>query len=128
MPLFEKHFTVEEARRELPGLRRQLARIMELLEALRAAHLDGERVEKLVRSNGRASAQADYAPEIAELQKLSEEITSRGIEIKDLNRGLVDFPHWRDGEEVYLCWLYGEEDILYYHTVSAGFGGRTPIE
>lgn len=127
MPIFEKHFTVAEARRELPQLRRQFARIHALMETLQQAKMEVERIQNLVQSNGNASRQPDFSPEIAELQQIVHEIISQGIEIKDLERGLIDFPHWRRGEEVLLCWLVGEEDIFYWHTLEGGFSGRTPL-
>jgi hypothetical protein len=127
MAVFERHFTLEEARRELPDLRSQFARIQELLAALQQAQVEIQQVQKLVRSNGHGSHHPDYGPQIAELQAHIAQITAKGIEVKDLARGLVDFPCWRDGEEVYLCWLYGEDDILYWHTLEGGFAGRTAL-
>ncbi len=127
MAVFEQHFTLAEARRELPGLRRRFARIQELLDELQRAQLELEQIRRLVRSNGHGSHHPDYGTQVAELQTLVGEITEKGIEIKDLARGLVDFPHWRGSEEVYLCWLYGEDDIAYWHTLEGGFAGRTPL-
>jgi hypothetical protein len=127
MALYDKHFTLEEARRELPGLRRRFARIQELMGVLQQAQVEMAQIQKLVQSNGAGSNHPDYGPQITELQTLITQITDAGIEIKDLARGLVDFPHWREGEEVYLCWLYGEDDIEYWHTLDGGFAGRTPL-
>jgi hypothetical protein len=127
MPVFEQHFTLAEARRELPGLRRRFARIQELLAEIQQAQMETEQVRKLIQSNGHGSHHPDFGPQIAELQTLVLQITEKGIEIKDLARGLIDFPHWRGGEEVYLCWLYGEEDITYWHTLDGGFAGRTSL-
>jgi hypothetical protein len=50
-----------------------------------------------------------------------------GVLIKDINTGLLDFPSIRDDHEVYLCWLYGEERIAFWHEIDAGFAGREPI-
>lgn len=124
----QKHFTLAEARRELPFLRQAFLRVQELLEELRGAEMEMARVEKLIRSNGHGSQHPDFGKQIHELQELVAAITDKGIEIKDLSRGLVDFPHLRRGEEVYLCWLYGEDDIEYWHTINAGFQGRTQID
>ena len=49
------------------------------------------------------------------------------IIIRDLQRGLIDFPALRDGREVYLCWLYGEERIDFWHEFDTGFAGRQPL-
>lgn len=127
MAVFEKHFTLAEARQELPWLRRQFARIRELLAYLQDATLEAERIQKLVRSNGHGSGHPQFGTQIGEIQKIVEAIGAKGIEIKDLQRGLIDFPHWREGEEVYLCWLADEEDITFWHTLDGGFSGRTPL-
>lgn len=52
------------------------------------------------------------------------DITSRGIQIKDLDRGLVDFPHLRNGREVFLCWELEDDDIEFWHEIESGYGGR----
>jgi hypothetical protein len=49
------------------------------------------------------------------------------IQVRDLERGLVDFPALRGGEEVYLCWLVDEPEIGWWHHPDAGFGGRRPL-
>jgi hypothetical protein len=127
MAVFEKYFTLEEARSELPWLRIQFARIRELLAELKAAQMETARIQKLVRSNGQGSGHPRFGAQIGEIQQIALAINEKGIEIKDLQRGLIDFPHWRDGEEVYLCWLADEEDIVYWHTLEGGFAGRTAL-
>jgi len=49
------------------------------------------------------------------------------IVLRDLDRGLVDFPSLRDGEEVLLCWRLGEEEIGFWHSLHEGFSGRRPL-
>ena len=68
------------------------------------------------------------------VQKLSEQLRRAvrrldewGIELKDPERGLIDFRHRRDGEVVYLCYMLGEAGIGFWHTTSAGFAGRAPL-
>jgi hypothetical protein len=51
----------------------------------------------------------------------------KGIELKDIDIGLVDFPALLDDQEVLLCWRQGEAKIEYYHTRYDGFAGRKPI-
>ncbi len=50
-----------------------------------------------------------------------------GIVLRDLDRGLVDFPSLRDGEEIYLCWTEDEDEIAYWHSLESGFAGREPL-
>jgi hypothetical protein len=48
--------------------------------------------------------------------------------LRDIDRGLVDFPSVIDGSEVYLCWELDEDDVAYWHDMDAGYGGREPLD
>jgi hypothetical protein len=50
-----------------------------------------------------------------------------GVQIKDVDRGLVDFPAWRGEEEVFLCWHLGEDRVRYWHDLQSGFAGRREL-
>ena len=54
-------------------------------------------------------------------------VTERGILVRSVENGLVDFPSVRDGRVVFLCWLAGESDITQWHEVDSGFAGRQPL-
>jgi len=70
-----------------------------------------------------------YPQELERLVEIVKMFSDDGIQVKGLDQGLIDFPHIREsGEEVYLCYLLGEEDILYWHQIDDGFPGRRPIE
>lgn len=123
---FSKHYTVVEARTLLPHvrvwlvelrhLRSGLARRDDYLASLLAQHRDlgGSRVESWVR-------------DFVRFRTLIGEFNSREIQIKDLDRGLIDFPALRGTREVFLCWQEGEEDITFWHDIDAGFAGREPL-
>lgn len=128
MPQYEKHFTVAEARQWLPELRRRFARIHTLYADLEELHADYARAQQIIRSNGHAPKPTEFEARAADLQALLQEIVEIGIEVKDIGRGLVDFPHWRDGEEVFLCWELAEDDIGFWHRIEDGYGGRQPLE
>jgi hypothetical protein len=69
-----------------------------------------------------------HPPELDELINCIKVITDASVIIKGIDNGLIDFPHIRsNGEEVLLCYLYGEEDILYWHNLTEGFKGRKNI-
>ncbi len=128
MARFERHFSVEEAREKLPELKRQFERIHSLYTEIQELQQDFEAVQKLVRANGHSPKETGFGPRVHELQAMIKEIVDAGIEIKDIARGLVDFPHWRDGEEVFLCWERGENDIKFWHRIEDGYAGRQPLE
>jgi len=68
-----------------------------------------------------AVALTNFTSEIGELEAL-------GVQLKDFDRGLVDFPSLRDGKVVLLCWQLGEgEEVEWWHDMDAGFAGRTPL-
>ena len=56
-----------------------------------------------------------------------QELEKLGVQVKDLDRGLVDFPALRDGEEVLLCWQVGEDKVAFWHGLEEGFAGRKPL-
>jgi hypothetical protein len=69
-----------------------------------------------------------YAAILTVLTTQLTELEALGVQLKDFERGLVDFPSLRDGRVVLLCWQLGEGDELeWWHDVDAGFAGRTPL-
>lgn len=82
-------------------------------------HVD---VEKAARRRG----EREIA--IREAKDTLAEIDAIGVQVKDLNTGLLDFPCKMDGEIVLLCWKLGEKEITHWHTVDAGFSGRQPLD
>ena len=120
---FEKHYTREQARALLPQIRQWLKKLVRLradldkseecLTALAAPGRDlgGDRVNRWVRLLGG-------------IQESLLEFYRREIQIKDLDRGLIDFPAVLDGKEVFLCWEQGEEDIGFWHDLDTGYAGR----
>jgi hypothetical protein len=120
---FQKHYTREEARDLLPQIRQWLNRL-----AQRRAELD----KFEVRLSGLKSPGSDlggelvntWAKTLADLKAVLGEFERREIQLKDIERGLVDFPAIIGGREVFLCWEQDEEDIEFWHELDAGFAGR----
>ena len=131
MPDYGKHFTVAEARAALPDLRRCLLRIQDLLaETNRRQAQEGGTQVVVIRGNGKGPILSGKGAQKEEAQRLIAQIVAQGIQIKDLERGLVDFPHFLDGDashEVFLCWHLGEDTIEFWHEVDAGIVGRQPL-
>ncbi|HEV7746060.1 MAG TPA: DUF2203 domain-containing protein [Pyrinomonadaceae bacterium] len=124
-----KLFTIEEANALLPSVREILTRIQRSrrrLTSLRShAKLAAEGAEQggggMVGGSFYAIVLNDFTKEMSELEDL-------GVQLKDFDRGLVDFPSLRDGRVVLLCWQLGEGDELkWWHDMEGGFGGRTPL-
>ena len=127
----ETSFTPEEANALLPWLEERFSRIMPVRDELAVRQEDLLELLRQRRGNGSASKEGDIAGAQRDVDRLTQrlqrdlrEIAGRGIIVRDLGRGLVDFPSYREGREVHLCWLRGEERISYWHETDAGFGGR----
>lgn len=124
---FAKHYTREEARALLPQLRQWLAELNRLhgevdlydqrLGGLNSAGQDtgGQTVNNWIRA-------------VAGMQEILAEFQSRQIFIKDIARGLVDFPAIIGGQEVFLCWEADEKDIEFWHDLESGYGGREKLD
>jgi len=84
-------------------------------------------IEKSV-GNGGNRALSNMVLDFERLDKLVHHILDTGVQIKDINLGLLDFSALKDGREVYLCWQYGEGEIAFWHEVDAGFAGRQSID
>jgi len=121
-----KLFTLEEANTLLPELKRLFGRIDEARATLKRLAPEAERASES-QGGGGTTYGFQYASALATFIASAQEILSLGIEIKDFDNGLCDFPHERDGKVVYLCWRRGEEDIEWWHDLDAGFAGRQPL-
>ena len=89
------------------------------------------RIRPLLEDLTRRKATYDVrpSPPVAhEIHALLREVAEFGIEVKDLDNGLIDFRAQRGGEEVYLCWRLGEGDrIDWWHPIEGGFAARRPL-
>jgi hypothetical protein len=124
-----KLFTIEEANTLIPTVR-------EMLTRLRAAHATvlSLRDEAKIASSraefggGGMINGVQYVGALEVLATESHELDSMGVQIKDYDRGLIDFPAMRDGKIVLLCWQLGEnEEVEWWHDLEAGFAGRQPL-
>jgi hypothetical protein len=124
----KRYFTVEEANRLIPQIQGMLERLRQGQQRLRGHRPTAEATAQNAVGNGggrdAGAYLADYshsfARTLAQLQAL-------GVLVKDIEQGLIDFPHWRQGREVHLCWKYGEERIDYWHETDSGYSGRQPL-
>jgi hypothetical protein len=130
----ERHFTPEEANALLEEVRPIAEKLVAHRRAMAVAATKQARLVQRIAGNG-----GDFDPQeprtIEEQFKREgqavagcvEQLERLGVLVKDLDRGLVDFPALRGGEEVLLCWEVGEDEIAYWHGVDEGFAGRKPL-
>jgi hypothetical protein len=78
--------------------------------------------------NGYSPYGVEYIEAVSHLMFLLQQIRDMGVLLKDVDRGLCDFPYMKGGRVVYLCWHLGEETIGYWHEIEAGFAGREPLD
>jgi hypothetical protein len=119
-----KTFTLSEARRLLPRLKRLLARVTVEREAILDLRMEMERVREKAALDSGSSCGPAYIAHMTAFTEAVQRIQSLGVQIKDFRSGLVDFPHERDGRIVLLCWKMDEDEINWWHEIDAGFAGR----
>jgi hypothetical protein len=130
----ERLFSRDEAEAMLP----QVAPLMWQVQRLKQEHDEAQQQLAELEAKGRGNghglendvdrvrlAQQKAATEI---NAIIERVRGMGIEVKDLDIGLIDFPSRLDGREVYLCWKLGEEHIEWWHELHTGYAGRQPLE
>ena len=122
----ERHYTVEQANAALGW-------VMERIERLRSARvgLNDEEARAALQeagpSNGGGEPGRVVSDAFLEMRSALVELQAMDVVLRDLDRGLVDFPSIRDGREVFLCWEEGEDEIGFWHDVDSGYGGRRPL-
>jgi len=124
-----KLFTVEEANALLPSVRKIVSRIQRTHKALsRYRNAAKKAAEAAEHGGGGIHEGIHYATVLSELTLALADLEALGVQLKDFERGLIDFPSLRDGRMVLLCWQMGEGDELeWWHDLDAGFAGRTPL-
>jgi hypothetical protein len=127
----KKYYTPDEANRTLPLVRAIVEDITRLHASL-SSRVDQlqELDEEYIAASRREELEAlqdEFEKDQERLRDYIEELQKLGVEFKGFELGLVDFPCWKDGREIYLCWKVGEPSVSHWHEVAAGFAGRKPI-
>jgi len=123
-----KFFTLQEANQALNIIRPLMDNVQAIREKIIANQPEAWPAIEKSAGNGGNKALSKMVDDFEKLDVLIHQILDTGVQIKDVNIGLLDFSAVRDGHEVYLCWQYGEDDIAFWHEVDAGYAGRQPIE
>jgi hypothetical protein len=129
----DRTFTPDEANSALDQVRPLAERMVELRTRLAELEEEQREVVRIVAGNGSGEGVGDARnPEFAklarELQDVVDELTSIGVQLKDADTGLLDFPAVRDGEDVLLCWSVGEPAVEWWHGLEFGYAGRQRID
>jgi hypothetical protein len=122
-----KLFTVEEANILLPELRARLRSIRRERNRLRGYEAEIKRAGERAPEGGGSVYGSQYVLALNRILEEAQVIEEMGVQIKDFDRGLCDFPHLREGRVVLLCWQQGEDRIEWWHDVEGGFAGRQPL-
>jgi hypothetical protein len=124
----QRHYTLEQANAVRPWVARRVQWIRAARARLAAL---GPRVQEAVAGldsdAGGSYPGREIARSLVELSRALGELEAVDVVLRDIDKGLIDFPAIRDGEEVYLCWLLDETEIAYWHAPDAGFAGRRPL-
>ncbi len=130
----ERLFTAEEAEALIPNLEQIVSNMLEHRKSALVLGKELEAIQERIQSGENVVA-SDLMNKRTELEFIVEiiqegmtQIEDLGGHLKDLDTGLVDFPALIDGEEVLLCWKYGEKSIDFFHSWTEGFAGRKPIK
>lgn len=124
-----KIFTIQEANALLPEVKIILAKIQRAHRKLSKFSDEAKKASEAAEQGGGGIQNgAAYATALTELTIQLSDLEGLGVQLKDFERGLIDFPSLRDGRVVLLCWQMGEGDELeWWHDIDAGFAGRTPL-
>jgi len=123
----QRTFTVDEANDLIPKLRRLLRRLIRHRGRLVELNSEIQKARDNAENNGGSYRGGQYLIELVKFSESAQMVETMGVIIKDLDVGLCDFPHIRDGRIVYLCWKLGEDEVGWWHDIESGFAGRRPI-
>jgi hypothetical protein len=129
-------FTLDEAQDLLPVLESLLRKALDGKKLIESVDAELQAVAHRVFLNGGmslnivhlASRKAEREKTFQRVKDAMDEIGAMGVQVKDLDIGLLDFPCEVDGQVVLLCWKLGEKSITHWHGVREGFTGRKPVD
>ena len=130
----QRYFTPSEANELLAEVRPLAESLVEHRRGMRLAAERRARLTTRIAGNGGdldpqepGELDEQFERESQAVARAAEGLQRLGLLVKDLDRGLVDFPALRRGEEVLLCWQVGEDEVAFWHGVDEGFAGRKPL-
>ena len=122
-------FTPQEASKLLPDIKPKVKELIERKKVVAKLHDDIEKYSLLgFRPAEVAEKAAQLDALVEEMRRKIAELEDLGVQVKDLEFGLVDFPAEKYGESVMLCWRYGEPEVSFWHKPGEGYNGRKPLK
>ncbi len=121
-------FTVGEVNSLLPELEVLLTQIQKARRFLYQIREEIQKARAHAEFGGGSPKGPSYLKSLEFIIKRLEEIQGMGVLVKDIERGLCDFPFMRDGKMAYLCWKLGEIEVEWWHTTDTGFTSRKHLD
>ena len=121
-------FSLFEANQLIPQLQLHLSTVREGKTVLMRTREEVSKASANARFGGGTPAGVSYVKSLQDISANLHAIHELGVVVKDIDLGLCDFPHIREGRVVYLCWKLGEKEIRWWHEVTSGYKDRCPIE
>ena len=127
-PIEDRIFTLAEALGLLPQLRSVVEDASVVWRRMKELNPEIQKVRDKIPLDGFSPHGVEYVEAVSKLLFLLHQIKDMGVVLKDIEKGLCDFPYVKHGKIVYLCWHLGEDSIGYWHEVETGFAGREPLD
>lgn len=124
---YERTFTVSEANHLIPQLHTRFSSIQQAKAILLQTKQEIQKASAQAQYGGGSSLGHLYISGLQQVSANLQAIHELGVLIKDVDIGLCDFPHLRDGRIVYLCWKLGEDEVLWWHETTTGYKDRCPL-
>jgi len=125
---YEHTFTVSEANYLIPQLQSRFTSIQQAMALLLQTKQEIRRASTQAQYGGGSSVGHLYIVGLQQVSTNLQAIHELGVLVKDVDIGLCDFPHLRDGRVVYLCWKLGEDEVRWWHETTTGYKDRYPLE
>jgi hypothetical protein len=123
----DRLFTLAEANRLIPQLNSHISSVKQAKVALGRTREDIKRASERAQYGGGSTLGPLYIASLQQVSSNVQAIHDMGVLVKDLDMGLCDFPHLRDGRVVFLCWKFGEPEIKWWHETTSGYKDRWPL-
>lgn len=124
----DRLFTLSEANHLIPQLNARLVSVRQAKAVLARTKEDIKKASAQAQYGGGSAVGPLYISSLQQISTNLQAIHEMGVLVKDLEMGLCDFPHLRDGRVVFLCWKLGEQEIKWWHETSTGYKDRYPLE